>query len=65
MELDELTQEYLYRTCKLKPLENLPARIIAIVINKYGVLFQAKYYLNGEVKTDYFNDFEVLLDERN
>jgi hypothetical protein len=47
--------------CEIKPFEYLKGTIIAIFITKKGIEYQVRYYMNGEQKTDYFFDWEIIL----
>jgi len=51
------------KTCYIKPFEYLDGVIIAVHISLKGIEYQVRYYLNGEQKTDYFFDWEVISKE--
>ena len=51
----------LYSEVKIKPLENLTGTLLAVCLNKYGIEYQVRYYMNGEQKTEWFLEQEIII----
>lgn len=56
-------EKLINKPCEIMPFENLKGIILAIYITKKGVEYQVRYYLNGEQKTEYFFDWEIVINE--
>ena len=51
----------LYSEVQIKPLENLKGTLLAVCLNKYGIEYQVRYYMNGEQKTEWFLEQEIII----
>ena len=60
-EIKDVIDDVINHDCEIKPFEYLKGTIIAIFITKKGIEYQVRYYMNGEQKTDYFFDWEIIL----
>ena len=60
-ELKDVIDDLINHDCEIKPFEYLKGTIIAIFITKKGIEYQVRYYMNGEQKTDYFFDWEIII----
>lgn len=52
-------KEYINKNCKIIPFD-CRGTIIGVYITGKGIEFQVRYYMNGEQKTDYFFEWEIL-----
>lgn len=57
----DLIQNLLFQKCKIEPLENLEGIITSVLLNGNGFQFHVRYYIDGEQKTEWFYDFEILI----
>ena len=56
-----LISNFLFKPCKIEPLENLDGVITSICFSPKGFEIQVRYYLDGEQKTNWFYDFEIFM----
>ena len=52
-------EELINKKCKIIPFEKLEGIITGIYINKKGIEYQVRYYMNSEQKIEDFFDFEI------
>ena len=45
---------YIYKTCVIKPLDDLKGVIVAMNQSKKGTELQVRYFLNGEHRLEWF-----------
>lgn len=52
-------KELLYSPCKILPLEDLKGVIVGVAINKHGIEFQVRYFIDGEYRIEWFHFFDI------
>lgn len=55
-------EEQIQKNCVIPLLGNMPGIVTAIYITKKGVEYQVRYFLDGKAISDYFFDWEVVID---
>lgn len=61
--MKEYLDSLLYCDCLILPFDNIEGKITAIHYNKNGVLYQVRYFMNGDYRIDDFFDFDIEIIE--
>lgn len=59
--LKKIINNFLFKKCKIEPLENLDGTITAICFSPKALEIQVRYYIDGKQETSWFYDFEILM----
>lgn len=58
-EFARLGRDVLFKTVKIPDLENQRGMIVSVFVGEFGVQYNVRYFINGEVKTVYMFDNEL------
>ena len=58
MKSNKYYHDLIQQKCRILPFD-IEGIILSVFITKRGIEYQCKYYLDGEVHTEYFFDWEV------
>ena len=53
--------DIIYKSCLIKPLDDLEGVIVALNQSKKGTELQVRYFINGEHRLEWFFDFDIFL----